>query len=158
MTETNQDRAQSSEKQERKVIFRLEKDEDDYPPNDYEGLWATPVENGHYSVDNIPFFVRDISPGDIISIKDEEGKLFFDSVVAASTSSVIRVIVYDEGNVPMLRDSLHNLGCETEQSHIANLISVEIGQEVDFDTVTHFLNEGENRDEWEYETASIRHE
>ena len=49
----------------KKVLFRLQQDADGYPPASVEGLWAKATEGG-YEVDNIPFYVYGIAPGDII--------------------------------------------------------------------------------------------
>ncbi len=54
-----------------KVVVALEKDEDDYPPADYENLWATPVEEGLFRIDNIPFFAKSIALGDIVSVASD---------------------------------------------------------------------------------------
>lgn len=143
--------------EEAKVIFRLEKDDDDYPPDDYESLWATRMPDGMYRIDNIPFFIRGISPGDVITVIKDDRQVFFDRLVVPSANSVLRVIVYNADEVSVVRDSLRDLGCESELSHVPQLISIEIPAEVDFDVITNFLEAGETRNAWEYETASIRH-
>lgn len=56
-----------------KVVFKLEKDEDDYPPADYESVWALPVGEGLFQIDNIPFFATEIALGDVRRILEERG-------------------------------------------------------------------------------------
>lgn len=145
-----------SDAQYHRIVFRLEKDDDDYPPSEFESLWATEEPNGLYQIDNIPFFVCGISPGDLVRTVDDGGNLFFDQLITPSGSSVLRVVVFDVGRVQHLRERLGALGCETEASHIPNLISVEVPGDVNYDEVISFLDGGENRQHWEYETASIR--
>jgi len=45
-----------------RITFKLQPDEDGYPPSDYERLWAVPLSNGRYQIDNIPFF-RSVAGG-----------------------------------------------------------------------------------------------
>lgn len=142
--------------EDQKIIFSLEKDEDDYPPNDYETLWASFVENGLYSIDNIPFFVPGISCGDIVKVVEKEGGLFFDGLVRKSLNSVLRIIVYHEMDVGQLRNDLKDLGCESELSHVPNLIALEVPAGISLDSVLEFLDKGESDHNWEYETASLR--
>lgn len=141
---------------QKKILFKLEKDEDDYPPNEWESLWATEIGSGHYVIDNIPFFVRDVSCGDTVSVIENNGELFFDDVVEESLNSVLRVIAYDPDHISELRERLLSLKCESELSHIPNLIAVEVPAAADLDSVLKFLDEGEKDQLWEYETASIR--
>lgn len=48
-----------------KVTFRLEQDEDDYPPFAVEDLWALATDKpAEFVIDNIPFFVRAVALGD----------------------------------------------------------------------------------------------
>ena len=149
MGEPNQD--------ERKILFRLEKDSDDYPPNDWESLWAIETEKGFYRIDNIPFFVRGISPGDIVSVKKKNGELLFKEVTTFSAHSVLRVIVFDENRIEGLENSMVSMGCDFEGSHIEGLIAFNIPPHVDFDKVTSYLKKGEDEGSWEYEEASLRH-
>ncbi len=143
--------------QYKKILFKLERDAEGYPPNDWEMLWAYETENGLYFIDNVPFYVRDLSWGDVVSVEELNGELHFKEVMRRSQNSVIRVIVYDHLDVQPLRAALEGLRCETEQSHVPSLISVDISPSVSFDEVTTFLDSGESGGKWQYETASIRH-
>ena len=49
----------------RKIGFRLERDEDGYPPPGSEWLWAYPSE-GMWVIDNIPWYSREVSLGDAV--------------------------------------------------------------------------------------------
>jgi hypothetical protein len=57
------------EKKHFKIAFPLDRDEDGYPPDDVETLWGWETKPGLYCIDNIPFFVKGISPGDVVSAK-----------------------------------------------------------------------------------------
>jgi hypothetical protein len=56
-----------------KVHFRLEI-ENDWPPASVESLWAVDQDDGTARLDNIPWFVRGIACGDIVTTEpDDEG-------------------------------------------------------------------------------------
>jgi hypothetical protein len=141
---------------EEKILFRLEKGADDYPPVDWESLWAQRTGDGLYSIDNIPFYLRGISPGDIVSVKEKGGELFFREVEEFSDHSVIRVIVHDGRSVEELRDRMVEFGCDFEGSHIPGFTAFDLPPSVNFDKVTAFLQDGEDKGFWEYEEASRR--
>jgi hypothetical protein len=64
-----------------KVLFRLEKDEDGYPPEEVESLWGFLRKDG-IELDNIPFFAKGVALGDVVAArKAPDGALEFQSVV-----------------------------------------------------------------------------
>ncbi|HYO58478.1 DUF4265 domain-containing protein [Archangium sp.] len=138
-----------------KVVFKLEKDEDDYPPADYESLWAIPVEEGLFQIDNIPFFAQEVALGDVVSAVSEGGELRFQKVVRPSGHSTLRLIIYDKGEVPAVRKLLEERGCASEGSHIPGLISVDVPPSVSLAMLRPMLDEGEAQERWGYEEACL---
>lgn len=145
-----------SDHQFRKIMFRLQKDADGYPPDDRETLWAYEVEPGLYSIDNLPFFVRGVSWGDVVSAESVDNELHFKKVVRPSDHSVLRVIVYDSQKVNDMHEALHRMNLGTEQSHLPSLLAVDVPPTVELDKIIAFLEEGEADGRWTYEEASIR--
>lgn len=139
-----------------KVMFRLQRDADGYPPDDWESLWAYEVEPGLYSIDNVPFFARGVSWGDVVSVERVADELHFKEVVRPSRHSVIRVIVYDSSKAAEMHDKLKAMKCETEQSHLPSLLTVDCPPTADLGKIRAFLEEGEADGRWTYEEASIR--
>ena len=77
-----------------KIHFQLEQDEDGYPPVAVESVWAQPAgQTGEYIVDNVPFFTRDATIGDTVRVREDDGNLWFERVVARSTNSLVRVVM-----------------------------------------------------------------
>ncbi|MFY0572660.1 DUF4265 domain-containing protein [Archangium lansingense] len=138
-----------------KVVVKLEKDEDDYPPMDYEGLWALPVGEGLFQIDNVPFFAMGIAYGDIVSATAEQHELRFREVVRPSGHSTLRLIIYDEKDIPSVRALLEELGCSIERSHIQGLISVDVPPTVSLAVLRKTLDEGEAQERWGYEEACL---
>jgi hypothetical protein len=138
-----------------KVAFRLVQDEDGYPPADWEHLWAHQVGESLFVLDNIPFFARGVSAGDLVSVQLKAGMNEFREVVQPSGHSTLRVIFFDTTLISELRSKLKELGCETEQSHLPNLVAVDVPPSTDLETVREVLAEGEDSGKWEYEEAVI---
>jgi len=73
------------------VLFEVAQDESGYPPATTETLWCVPTKSGTYVVDNIPFFVREISLGDEIEVVKKNEVLQFSRLVKKSRNSTVRV-------------------------------------------------------------------
>lgn len=142
----------------RKILFELDRDDDGYPPDDWESVWGVETENGCYRIDNIPFYIRGISVGDTVSVEAVDDELFFDELVEKSGHSVFRLIISDPAETQEIRSELKNLSCDTEASHIEGFISVDCPPVADFSRVLDYLQAGEDDGRWEFEEASLRHE
>jgi hypothetical protein len=138
-----------------KVVVALEKDEDDYPPADYENLWAVPVGEGLFRIDNIPFFAQSIALGDIVAASPEEGLLRFKGVVQPSGHSTVRLIIYDEPEVPKILEHFNQLGCESERSHIPGLIALDVPTSISWSVIQRELEAGHAQARWDYEEACL---
>jgi hypothetical protein len=146
-----------TEQGHRKIFFELEQDEDGYPPDRWESIWAYEVPQNLFCVDNIPFYVKGISSGDVVLAKDDGEQLVFEELVHPSSNSVIRVYVSDSEDVQAARDGFRALGCQSELSHVPKLFAVEIPAEIDFDPVGNLLAEGDETGRWHYEEGVLRH-
>lgn len=138
-----------------KVVVALEKDADDYPPADYENLWAVPVGEGLFRVDNIPFFARSIALGDLVVASPEEGLLRFKEVVQPSGHSTVRIILYDEAETPTVLERFKQLGCATERSHIPGLIALDVPPSISWTDIQQELEAGHAQERWDYEEACL---
>jgi hypothetical protein len=147
-----------------KVLFDLKRDADGYPPADVEGLWAEPLGDGLFRIDNVPFFAKGIGCEDVVAAAaDSQGELRYGSLVRPSTHSTLRVIVFREGpdsrpladRVADLRRRLVGVGCSTELSHIPGLVAVD-ADSVSVSKALGVLRSGEEAHLWEYEEAVIR--
>lgn len=142
-----------------KIYFELAQEQEGYPPDKYESLWAVEVGPGEFQVDNIPFYVRGISSGDIVAAdRDVEGHLHFKSLIRSSGNSVFRLYVFDEGRVPELRKLLGGLGYESELSQIPNLIAVEISASKPIHPFLDLIVQKSEQGQLEYQEGALRHE
>jgi hypothetical protein len=140
-----------------KIAFELEQDEYGYPPDRLETLWAFETDDGFYCLDNIPFYARGVSSGDVIRARKDVEPLTFDEVVRESTNSVFRIYVAVESDVSDARKAFKDLGCESELSNLPKLFAVEIPGSRSFDEVGKLMTLGAENGRWEYEEGCMRH-
>jgi len=146
------------------VHFELTQDSTGYPPATSEALWAVRVGPAQFRLDNIPYFVCGVSCFDVIEAQEETaGHFKYLRLVQPSGHSTLRVTLYDKGGdhrsveerVNELRKQLQALGCSSEVSHIAGLISIDVPPDTVLADVRSVLEAGMTRGEWGYEEASL---
>ncbi len=142
---------------QRKILFKLEPDETGYPPCDWEGLWATARENGTYEIDNAPFYVRDIGLGDIVSVTEEDGELYFRQLLKASSNTTVRVFVRDASKVQEIRNDLGQIGCDSELSDSPRMFALVIPASTHLDQVLEYLDSKATAGEIDFEESAIRY-
>jgi glutamine synthetase adenylyltransferase len=146
-----------------KIGFKLERDGEDYPPADWEWLWATRVSGSTFRLDNVPFFAKLISSGDIVAAEKTAQGFIFRGLVQPSGHSTVRIVFYRENEteeqfrvlVEDVTKSLRAMGCSTELSHLPNLVAVDIPPTVNYDSVAEFLSEKESAGLLGYEEACL---
>jgi hypothetical protein len=141
----------------KKISFELEQDADGYPPDRWESLWGYETEDGYYCIDNIPFYAKGVSSGDVVAVVPKEGQLQFERVVRPSANSVVRLYVSDVSDMQATRDSFRELGCESELHSNPKFIAVEVPGTVAADPVDELLEAGAKSGRWEYEWGVLRH-
>ena len=138
-----------------KVLFRLERDPDGYPPVDVESVWAIRQPDGSYKIDNIPFYARGAAVGDVVTAKEIDGELFVEALAQPSGNSLIRAIVHDEAEVSKLCAELKALGCDVEV--YGRLVAVDVPAAVSYTPICQLLEAGMNTDRLGFEEAVLCH-
>jgi uncharacterized protein DUF4265 len=141
-----------------KVIFELEQDENGYPPAETEFLWCIPTERGTYIVDNLPFFVREISLGDEIAATRIGKTLQFSRVVHQSKNSTIRVLLKNTAMIQEIRDKLDALGCGTELMDKLSLLSVTMPSDAKITDTLSFLDAEAEQGNIGIEESAVRYQ
>jgi hypothetical protein len=139
-----------------KVCFRLQRDAEGYPPADVESVWANRLSDGFYSLDNIPFFSREATLGDIVKTVDVDGEKFFSAIHKRSGNSLVRVVVYDNHETEVIRRQLSDLGCSSELSHLESLFAINVPPNVSIESVRALLNSGFDEGWLDYEEPILR--
>lgn len=129
--------------QRTKVVFLLERDKDGYPPVDAEGLWVELLDERRARIDNIPFFVRAATMGDVIEYSSTGGELRYVANVQPSRNSLIRVVCYSHVDPTSIRNRIGEFGCESEYDAGHRLIAVNIPPEADLEGLQQYLEHEE---------------
>src|SRR4051812_4703616 len=97
-----------------KIFFPLERDDDGYPPTDVEALWSIPLGDGTFQIDNLPFYVRNLSLGDVVEVSIRNNRYEFDSIKRRSHNSIVRVSPKVGSSKQLILDDLERLGGQFE--------------------------------------------
>jgi len=138
-----------------KVLFPLERDEDGYPPEDWESVWAHSIGGDHYRVDNIPFFIMGISHNDIVSAEKKDGELRFIELIEPSDRCTVRVIIYNTDHEECIRNSLKNLHCDIEGTGIEGMIAIDV-EKKRYKSVEKYLDKAFRKEVLDYQEATLR--
>ncbi len=142
-----------------KVLFELN---EDWHGCSTETLWAEKVGEDQYRLDNTPFYVKGVSFGDIITAKEKQGFLKYESVLKRGGHSTYRIII-DHAKVPINKfqnywKHFSELACTYEggpefRSKDKNLkiYAIDVHPEVKLDQVYAKLQKGEHEGIWEFE-------
>ena len=142
-----------------RVSFKLEQDEDGYPPFGVERLWAVPTASGTFLVDNIPFYVYGLGTGDEVSAtKADNGELWFDSLVKSSGVSIFRVYAKNDLTIKEIRGALLDLSCPSEIDQKMGIIAVEIPLACEISSVLNYFMAGQENSKFDFEEGVLRHE
>src|SRR3546814_8684223 len=108
-----------------KIRFPLEQDESGYPPETSETMWAVPLGNGRYRLDNIPFYAKLVSDGDVVAASIIDGDLTLEEILEASGNCTIRVITLDDSDGSEVRKVLEGIGCKARsEAHTSDIQSL----------------------------------
>lgn len=143
-----------------RVIFELSQDEDGWPPVGVETLWARQCGVDRVEIDNIPFFVRGLSAGDVVRVvADDTGRLHGTEVIVSSDNCTIRVSPSGEGESQEKRqkvlDTFAPTGVDGEGLNRFNLVALNVPASVDLSAVKQILVQGERDGRWYYEEGCV---
>jgi hypothetical protein len=142
-----------------KVRFKLERDEDGWPPADSEGLWAEPLSDT-FRIANTPWFVRNLASDDVvIAHAGSDGVLWATGKARWSGHLTIRVLPLRDGQGLAARqavlDAFRPLGVEGEGVAQFGLVALDIPPDADLAAVKELLHCGTADGRWEYEEGCI---
>ncbi|MFJ3640827.1 DUF4265 domain-containing protein [Streptomyces sp. NPDC090108] len=143
-----------------KVHFRMDMDEDGWPPASVESLWAMDLGGGTVRLDNTPWFVRGVASGDIIKVElDSDGLLWAGETVRASDHCTIRLIVLKDSGSAAARqcvlESFHRLGTTGEGIERYGMVAFDVPPQADLQRIRELLEHGEAKDWWHWEEGCV---
>jgi hypothetical protein len=143
-----------------RVVFQLEQN-DGWPPVASERLWAMPVDVDLVRIDNVPWFVRDLSLNDIVRTRARAGEGDLEAVgkVSWSGNCTVRIIPYESGRFPGglqgVIDIFSPLGVRAEGIEQFGMIALSVPSSADIPGVKGLLIRGAEADWWDYEESCI---
>jgi hypothetical protein len=137
------------------IWFEIQKDEECFPTSqDWEELWATPIEGGGFRLESTPFFVKDIALGDIVSAeRTKEDWYKFERIISRSGNSNFRIWLDDtaaQGGGKIAQE-LRTLGCKVEIT-LERLIAIDVSADREPD-VWDYLQAGQAHQRWEVQVG-----
>jgi hypothetical protein len=123
-----------------------------------EGMWAFSLGDGRYRLDNIPFFIYDVSIDDIVSAEEVDGILTFRQVLSSGGHSTYRVFYRDRAIAsPAALDerlaAVRTLGASTEGAK--RVTAIDVPPDADLDAIYRLLDAGEAEDFWTLDEGHV---
>jgi hypothetical protein len=143
-----------------KVRFRLEVDEEGWPPVGSEGMWAEPVADDVYRIDNIPWFVPNIAADDLVRAEaGDDGVLWAIEKIQWSGRLTIRVIPFQQGPLhgdrQAVLDAFAPVGVSGEGVEQYGLIALDVPADVPFRPVWELLKRGVDLGWWDFDEGCV---
>jgi hypothetical protein len=121
-----------------------------------EGIWAA-KEGEYYRIKNAPFFAPNLAYNDLISVEDDEGELFFDSLIEPSGHTNLQIVFFKPEFVDQVTNDLTKFNCDWEGSHVKEYISVDVPHTVEYSKVRKYLNQKCEEEILDFKEACLAH-
>ena len=140
-----------------KIFFRLGDD----APTPTETLWARPLGDRLFELNNSPFYAFGVSYLDkVFAAEAGDGALEFSGVAERGGHSTYRVFLEEGVSSDQFEEywkRLERLGCSYEGAK-ERLFSIDVPPAADIYQVYSILEEGEAAGRWDFEEAHVGHE
>jgi hypothetical protein len=140
-----------------KVFFEAEIDIEGQLLFQTESVWSQDLGGGQFKLQNIPFFARQATFGDVVLVEEIGDRKWFYSIVLSSGSSMIRVVMMEVDKTDAVVKKLELLGCYQERFVARQLIAVCIPRSRSLRLVQEFLSAWESAGILSYEEPLLRH-
>jgi hypothetical protein len=136
-----------------KIGFMLNpEDEQGY---EVENLWAEPLENHNFRILNSPFFVFEVSCGDVVKAVPSDSKLQYVGIVRRGGHSTYRLFLQGDHTIndPSFQEYWKPISAQGATLENANdrFVAVDVPPKVDISTIYRLFQEGENAEIWSFE-------
>jgi hypothetical protein len=143
-----------------RLVFDLAQDSDVWPPVRTERLWAIRLSYDTARLDNIPFFLRGFSLGDVVRFTvNDEGVLLGREAVEYSDNCTIRVIPAEDGHLVEKRqavlDEFSRLGVDGEGIAQFGLVALNVPGTAEIAQVKQLLAHGDRVGRWHFEEGCV---
>ena len=123
----------------RKLTFRLDVDEDGWPPVAAESVWCE-QEGDYFRVRNTPFFVKSIAYGDLIQVNAvDDAEVVLCRVVQESGNSTVWLYFQGDTAPQQVLAELNGIGCGYEGGAVPGYFAVNVPKNVSMNKVESVL-------------------
>lgn len=144
-----------------KVAYRLEVDDDGFPPISVELLNAKPLGENTFRIENAPFFASEVSFGDVVRARplDRRDQYEFVELLEPSTYTALSIILFDESLETFLMDLFRGLRCVIEYGEFGpyRVAAVAVPQEADYFSIRQQLELLESQEKLSFAELSLAH-
>ncbi|WP_455928597.1 DUF4265 domain-containing protein [Pseudomonas fluorescens] len=141
----------------KKLIFKTIKDQDGYPPVEFESIWGIQITNDTFEIDNTPYYIYGLSKGDTVLATMKNNELFGSKIVSKGGHSTLRAFVEQLDVRQNVRNEIIKLGADCSSVGGGSLLAIDIPPATDFDRIDKFLSSISNDDTIAYEDACLQH-
>ena len=134
------------------ALVYLEETEGEYK---VEMVNANRSANNLYQITSAPFFAKHLAVNDCVTVEDEDGTHFFDSLIHKSGHSTIRILFEPNQEIDNILKSFHTLGVEAYRYHDTVLAVLDIPPSADYQIILKLLQTGEAENQWEFEESCL---
>lgn len=133
----------------------------DWHTHALETMWASPLGEDRYRLQNVPFFAYGLSFDDVVNAREIGGQLFVQDVVERGGHSTYRVFLSqkvkrDEGRFQESWRPLLEIGVTYEQAN-DRLLAIDVPDTTDIYRAYELLQRGEDAGVWDFEEAHCGH-
>ncbi|HHK6020873.1 TPA: DUF4265 domain-containing protein [Neisseria subflava] len=137
----------------KKIFFKLII-EDNYPPVSEESIWGVDLGNNLFKINNIPFYSKDVSFDDTVSVVDIDGVLHYKKTIKSSGNSTIRIIFFDGKEIEDCINAIQKMGCDYEKFS-STFIAINIPITTNLEIVLDYLEYLSFKEIADYEYGKI---
>lgn len=139
--------------QEKKLVKVLFRQADENGDIEQESVWAQQMDQ-IYQIENIPFFINEVSYKDKVAADKIDGELFATKIVEESGNSTIRIYLKSVDKIDSVGNMLKKFGCSFELG-FTKILAVNIPEHIDYPPIKKYLDEGEDLELWEYDEGCL---
>lgn len=122
-----------------------------------ENVWVD-KEGEFYRIKNVPAFAYNLAYNDLISVENDNGDLYFDSLIEPSGHSTVQIIIYNDDDVEGIKKRITDWKCSWEGTHIRGYIAVDVPREVEYGIIKQYLESLFKENRLDYKEACLAHQ
>jgi hypothetical protein len=124
-----------------------------------ESVWAVAADSGHYRIQNVPFYAREISYDDVVAVRRENGQAIAIRVTSRAGHSTYRLFLVEGLSVERFENAWKPLarhGCTYERA-TNRLVAVDVPPSANIHEVYSLLEKGERAGLWDFQEGHCGH-